>query len=452
MRAAGSSVGMKLPNFPEYAHFVTREKIDDVVRLAELDLTKSEFVNGNAAKRLIDQLLESFVAASKCTRWTNDEFITRTPEDQRLSLFMAAIFDIVCNAEYLHERVTNAKWIYCNRSDKNGRRAYLSFLQQCPSCSLDVGLSKRLEGAQHKPSSHHIGEISTTITALMLQRIFAATKPSLRLATITKQSHDVDLIAYCKEYIALFEVKSSPMVTYPLVYELQKPLLDAGADGPKEYRCHALVDVVPRDALKLFIPHRDIAIPLKGYGQKNWPFTSLEKYFNEVENIATWFSAWLELFDAYSIPKTERTGKNISLCYLVNGWGDEIDSNKTKPGLGRTDDIKKGTYQLLKFGAYYNDRASEIPVLGILTANLDPIFMRQAYLTKLEHIRWAENKLFVADAEDYRIKQSDLNYLYNALFTFNYSVINNPLLCDAFDLSVLLQKLTVASTSSKRRR
>ncbi len=39
---------------------------------------------------------------------------------QRINLVCAALFDLVCNAEYIHGRVTNRSWIYCNRCRDNG--------------------------------------------------------------------------------------------------------------------------------------------------------------------------------------------------------------------------------------------------------------------------------------------------------------------------------------------
>jgi hypothetical protein len=119
----------------------------------------------------------------------------------------------------------------------------------------------------------------------------------------------------------------------------------------------------------------------------------------------------------------------------VNGWGDAIDSNKTKPGLGRTDDIKKGTYQLLKFGAYYNDEDAELKVRGVLVANLDPIFLREAYFEKLKNIRWGDGYRFTELNGEVTISSKHLHYLYSAVIAFNQPVVNDPCLTEAFNFA-----------------
>ena len=173
----------------------------------------------------------------------------------------------------------------------------------------------------------------------------------------------------------------------------------------------------------------------------NWPYESAANCFSKSANLLEYFSSWLELFYAYSIHKTKRNERESVLAYLVNGWGDEIDSNKTKPGLGRTDDIKKGTYQLLKFGAYYADDSSNLPVRGALATNLDPLFMRADYFTKLADIRWGKGHAFSQDGAEWRIADRNLHYLYNAVMAFNEPVINDKTLAGIFDIARAEQAL-----------
>ena len=136
--------------------------------------------------------------------------------------------------------------------------------------------------------------------------------------------------------------------------------------------------------------------------------------------------------------KTLRQGRQIALGYLANGWGDQIDSNKTKPGLSRTDDIKKGTYQLLKYGAYYRDGSPNLAIRGALAANVDPVFLYDDYLAKLVDVRWGRNDKFEPidpDGAALRIAAEDLYFLYDAVLTFNRPSINDPMLREAFDFA-----------------
>jgi len=423
-------------SFPTYSDSSSRAKIDDLIRLMDRSLTNTQYIDGRRASRLLGTVLTAYRdAAGQPSLLAEDGFLKRAADEGALfPLTLSAAFDLVTNIEYLHGRVVNSKWIYCHR-DGEPPRAYYSFLKQCPRCCLDKDLEPRLAGAQHKPTSHHIGEITTTVTALLLQLIAAANDEPFAVATITKQSHDVDAIGFRDDLLVLFEIKSSPMVTFPLSAALRAPLYAEGEDGREEYRQHALVDMrLDGVDLWLDLPHRDWRVPLGQLAGTAWPYDEAIAFFGKPGNFLRYLSAWLELYYAYSTPKTQRAGRDWFLAYLTNGWGDEIDSNKTKPGLGRTDDIKKGTYQLLKFGAYYRDDASRLQVRGALVANLDPLFLRAEYVDKLTDVRWASQSQFIEEGEEYRIRADLLRYLYDAIIAFNRPVLNDPLLRSLFDL------------------
>ena len=180
-------------------------------------------------------------------------------------------------------------------------------------------------------------------------------------------------------------------------------------------------------------------IPLGRPSGKRWPYAELESHVGKADGLLDYLEAWGEIFFGYSVPKTARKGRDIVLGYLANGWGDEIDSNKTKAGLGRTDDIKKGTYQLLKFGAYYRNGSPDLPVRGALVANLDPVFMYADYMEKLIDARWAPTKKFrtVKERPDYsEILERDLFYIYDAVIAFNRPMTNDPALAGCFDFGL----------------
>jgi hypothetical protein len=226
------------------------------------------------------------------------------------------------------------------------------------------------------------------------------------------------------------------MVNFPLCLEVGTALYELVEGERTEYRQHKLIDVLlDYKKISLCIPHRNLHFPLGGVGDTGWPYQAAIDVFGNHENLLSYFSAWLELFYAYSVPKRRRTAKEQALTYLVNGWGDEIDSNKTKPGLGRTDDIKKGTYQVIKFGAYYHDENASLPVKGVLAANLDPLFLRPEYLDKMVDLRWGRGPNFIKSGDEYRIREDLLYFVYNAILAFNEPVINDPLLLPHFDLA-----------------
>jgi hypothetical protein len=431
MNLHGSMLG-----FPNFDDSQARVRVREIERLMDVSLSATQYINAKEAARLVATLMQSYRRSLENEKWASDLFLMRSvTENRRFNLVCAAVFDLVSNMAYLHDRLVNARWIYCSRSDQVSPRKYYSFLKQCPRCCLDKGLESRLTGAQHKPSSHHIGEITGITSVLILKLLGASLDHPLSLATIQKQSHDTDAIAFRSDVLVLFEIKASPLVTFSVAAELEQPMVTEGADGEKvEYKQHSLVDHETHSRpLHLFIPHRDIMIPLgTGTGQE-WPFTEAVSYFSDADNFLDYLSAWLELYYAYSIPKTQRLGRTQHLTYLVNGWGDEIDSNKTKPGLGRTDDLKKGTYQMLKFGAYYRDTEASLQVRSALVANIDPVFLKAEYLDGLKNVRWGKGEDFSETENGFAIDANKLRYLYEAVLAFNEPLINDPLMRELFD-------------------
>jgi hypothetical protein len=428
--------------FPVYGNDESKRKLDNLKRLIQWDIFSTHYINTHASAALIKAALTSYrESLSTPERWDQYPNLAQIKSsDMRLNLVFSFLFDLACNAEYLHGRLTSSNWIYCSAhstSEKPSHEAYFSFLKQCPACCLTKGLESRLAGAQHKPSSHHIGEITTTIITLLLSLVAKSNSKELHVRPISKQSHDVDAVAFRDDLLVLFEIKASPMLTCPVKADLAGAMLTDSENGPIPIKEHSLINIdFNQYPLNLYIPNADLSIPLGHATETNWPYPALNTWIHSSDNFLKIFSAWIEIYNAYSTPKTRRVGRSISLAYLANGWGDEIDSNKTKPGLGRTDDIKKGTYQLLKYGAYYRDGAGTLPVRSALVANLDPLFMYEEYISRLYDVRWAKQRHFERSEEDnsvLKIKEDNLFFLYEGILAFNDPRINDPLLRECFN-------------------
>ena len=438
--------------FPHYGDVPAKHLLDELTRLLSDGLFDTDYIDAKAAAALLSAGMEAYRQGSGSSRWTTSPILSRVDKTLRPNLLCAALFDLICNAEYIHGRLTNTKWIYCNRC--RGRNepqpyAYFSFLKQCPRCCQDRGLEPRLSGAQHKPSSHHIGEITVVATALVLSLICASAPKPLHIGVIGKQSHDVDAVGWASDMLVLFEVKASPLVTFPIRTRLAAPFVADSDIGPREIAQHRLIDVpFQTNELSLFLANSNLDVPLGRVVGPTWPYPQMRDFIRDPEGLLTYLEAWTEVFFAYSVPKVQRDGRDVALGYLANGWGDEIDSNKTKAGLGRTDDIKKGTYQLLKFGGYYREGSPDLPVRGTLLTNLDPLFLYSDYMERLIDARWAPARKFsrVPERPDHQqVLERDLFYLYDAVLAFNRPVINDPLLAQCFDFAALDRELHAGS-------
>lgn len=420
--------------------------IHDLLRLLTTDLTYSTYLDGPNARRLLATSLSTYRDCQQDERWKSDPWLARLGQGgQRFAMVLSAMFDYATNVEYCStrlQRLTDSRWIYCNAA-QNGEagtapgtraRVFYSFLKQCPLCCLRLGLGARIEGAQHKPPSHHIGEITGCLMGLLLDPALASADPPLKYGMVTKQSHNVDALAYSPALAVLFEIKASPLVTFPLAADLPEPMVREVDGIPAEYAQHQLVDVMHSTLpLYFFIPHRELTISLGTPTSSHWPYEPAIAFLASPDGLLTYLSAWAELYFAYAVPKTARTGRIANVAYLTNGWGDEIDSNKTKPGLGRTDDLKKGTYQLLKYGAYYKDRCARRVLYSGLLSNLDPVNLWAEYLERLLDVRWTKAQ-YVSEYETvYHVPKDRFYFLYEAIVAFNRPAINEPTLRQVFD-------------------
>jgi len=437
---------MSVDDFPEYGDCEARHKLDDLKSETVPVDAASKFIDVPSASRLIASSLIGYRDSIESGLWADTPHICELSGSERLQMTFAAIFDLICNVEYLHGRMVNDNWMYCNRNrdDTGGIYAYYTFLKQCPKCCLDRGLEggrRGITGARHKPGSHHIGEITTTAVMLLLKLIVASASESpLKLAMIDNQSHDVDAVAYRDDLLVLFEIKASPLVTFPVRAQLDNSLTKSKEGEVREYDQHELVSIdYEKYKLDLYVPSTDIEVPLSDEMSEEWPYESVVDWISAPENLVRYVSSWLEIHNAYCIPKTERMGRDKVLGYLTNGWGDKIDSNKTKPGLGRTDDIKKGTYQLLKYGAYYRDGSPNLPVRSSLVSNLDPTFMYDKYIKKLINVMWSREYQIEGIEDDStdtaKVSKSSLYYLYDSVLAFNEPVVNDKELKDHFSFS-----------------
>jgi hypothetical protein len=176
-----------------------------------------------------------------------------------------------------------------------------------------------------------------------------------------------------------------------------------------------------------------LRIKLGSADLENFPYVGATEYVGSVDGFLDYLSAWAELYEAYTVPKTQREGRVRRVAFLTNGWGDEIDSNKTNPGLGRTDDLKKGTYQMLKYGVYLKDLCKRRVIYSALVANLDPVNLWAQYLERLLDVRWTKEQYVEMKETYFQVPHERFYYLFEAIIAFNNPVVNEQALKEVFD-------------------
>ena len=81
---------------------------------------------------------------------------------------------------------------------------------------------------------------------------------------------------------------------------------------------------------------------------------------------------------------------------MTCGCGSTVDDSKNAPGMDRTDDIKKGTYQVLKFGTYYKEKCPRRILRAVLVSNFLPLHGFERYLSEIQDVIWTKEKYSVA--------------------------------------------------------
>lgn len=349
-----------------------------------------------------------------------------------LEIAFPALFDFIVTAEYASRMVADAGWIYCRGDNFSANSClYFPFLKTCPRCSIHLG--KKPSARSNKPSSDTIGEISGDVTLLILSKILEYTNSATQICKSTNRQGDVDLVISNPETFVLAEVKSSPLVVYPLEISLSQPMTEVKNGATQQLRDHSSVTAqTAKGGMSLYVAHKDLRISLGPTDVDNWPYPALIEYVGEKDNAAFVVDAWKEVRDVYRSRGRSVEGNQIdNRKWITCGCGGRVDDSKNAPGIDRTDDIKKGTYQVLKLGAFYKEKISHRKIFAILVSNFFPHRTNDRYLEDLKDILWTKPKYEIelkgsAHEEEMRLfKESGVFNLFDAVLCFTGAFFQN---------------------------
>lgn len=360
-----------------------------------------------------------------------------TPENLPPGYSLATLFDLVVNTIYARQAVDQG-WIYCRGTDGNlPPSQFYTFIGACPRCTIS---GATFPAVAHKPPSSNIGDATGLSMILILRQTLALMTTEYQLAGSARRQGDIDVFIYGADLVTLAEVKASPLVTYPLEVVLEQPLTAQDADGnivpyPNHEKNSPRI-LSEATNVDLYVPHLNIRIPL---GQKNsdyWLYPALITWISHPDNLVRLVQAWMVLFDLY----TKRV--RAPALNLTHGCGTPISDSKNMPGLDRTDDIKKGTYQVLKYGAYYAAESPQRVVKCALLGNVHSVVHFRDYLQKLEDVVWTKEELLKKQTDDeYSVRKTDLFNLYDGIICFTRSIARNDTLGRLFNWDELALRL-----------
>ena len=127
--------------------------------------------------------------------------------------------------------------------------------------------------------------------------------------------------------------------------------------------------------------------------------------------------------------------KTNPMYYLVNSSGappkiakdrdawprkESISDSKTSAGMDRTDDIKKGIYQVLKLGAHVKENKD---IKTAVISNLPALRHGEEYVDPFVHMLWGlEGDIEKRDGEEW-INRARLRWVFDYIITLEKSIL-----------------------------
>ncbi len=367
----------------------------------------------------------------------------KTPEE--LGVTLAALFDLVVSLQYA-ALVTDTGWIYCPAlSSENKPLCIRPYVKACPRCAV-LGRKVVVDAAErNKPPSATIGQIASRTLILLLYTLSQVADTGWQIRLI-RSSGDIDVVLYNNTTIALGEVKASPLLALPLLFSLSAPIYDNDEIGGRvpidEHRVVTIPLADLQNGVSLYVPTTGQTFMLGLPNEAGFPYQGfINRYTDKLELLYSFIVEWQKLYEGY------KSGWSLDgdtgIRWLTCGCGGKVDDSKNAPGLDRTDDIKKGIYQMLKLGERFSARCRQRRIKVVLIGNTFPIRHYDDYLAGLEDITWARESQFIPSTspEQRIVRYADLIKLWDAVITFTGAHFRDGELHEAFGLQTLFKRL-----------
>lgn len=336
--------------------------------------------------------------------------------------FRAFLFDAVMSMAYIDATSGLEKSIeYCNNGIAE-YNAHIGFINLCSLC-YECGLWQYQKAV--KPESGALGKLSSELILKFIQH-FSELFESV--SVIGGNNYADALIIHKNGFNILAEVKSAPLITYPLLIKINQ------LGKTKHHDKATITSSQLKSCDSALYLHNNNIIPLGKIGAENWPFEQFVDFMVDSKNsheIEKQFETWLVSRDAY-ISKIRMS----KMFYLTNacggpplaakrdhGWPQKkvISDSKTSAGMDRTDDIKKGIYQTLKIGVTHK---GEKNFKTAIISNLPAYRHKEYYINPLVSMLWGlDTDLKKMEDGQQVIFIDDLRYVFDYIIT-----LENPLL------------------------
>ncbi|HHY08363.1 MAG TPA: hypothetical protein GX530_07570 [Corynebacteriales bacterium] len=386
------------------------------------------------AETLIDQAMKAYSGSER---------------ERKLPNAFAAIFDLLVAAEY-YSTIRNSGWLLCAGESHRSKLAIYPFTNACPRCALqkEFAYSK-----SNKPESGQIGTFTTRLLAVLVDCLLSKrgfNEIELRLG---KEPIDLILIDKTNKIVLLCEVKAAPLTTPPMCVDYAHRSLVSG------HSKIGVLDFDPNTQYYIMIPYRssgeqwsyDLVPITLSPSNKDRVYESLAEKFCVRQQFEDYIAFWNSAFRAYS-EKTRSEG----VYWLTNACGapfprpddwpprdpnnpkrgfNTISDSKTSVGMDRTDDIKKGTYQMLKIGIEDKLLASDYTVYAAIMSNIHAVRHYDDYLRLVRNIVWTPDETNRATKVRDLPDDTKLYNLFDGIITLTETYSRNEWIEERFNFS-----------------
>ena len=378
--------------------------------------------------------------------------IRNSPSSKNLRFSLSALFDLAVSSLYL-EKIVSKGWYACSANGDDIRFVY-PFVNACPRCSLNndfVFVKAR------KPESGSIGQVTSAILSAFLDLHVSNFTHGAGRIRIAGGSGLVDAVLDEGIDVSLFEIKASPLVAFPIQAK-GNALTDLDENG-NTVVVDTHTQITPTHSLDAnFIIDTQLEIPIGDTTEfaSGAHYLRILDWLNLEKNFSDFVNSWTSTFMGYADPLLRS-----STYWMTNGCGtptprpvgwparssgsglESISDGKSSVGMDRTDDVKKGIYQVLKMSSAFKrskpgDPSGVKRVHIALASNIHAVKHQESYIDPLKDLVWTrdgevDSAIVKRDPLLTEIKSSELYNLIDGLISFTQPYFRDDYLRDRFD-------------------
>jgi hypothetical protein len=377
--------------------------------------------------------------------------LNQKDESKPIGRLLASAFDLVVSADY-YSSVGHKGWFYCGSPTPN---LFFHYTNCCPRHALENIFHFHQSS---KPESGAIGKSTSRLLRNFLSQLLIKNNKTEK---ILKGSEPVDIVIVNEDtnHILFGEIKASPLLTVPLVMDSEAIICDENSKQSDHLTDETItISKIFNQKFYLFLPIRKDSIWIDSKVEfderydatdKFWGYRSMIKLLkNNADFLADYFEFWNEALNKYHPRMTD------SIFWLTNGCGapnprpefwpraknglgegyESISDSKTSVGMDRTDDIKKGIYQVLKLGSEGKSVDSKWKFKVGIVSNIHAARHFEEYLESLINIIWTHDKSGRAVVAGDLDKDHPMYNLFDGIISLSQSHFRDEWLRKTFEL------------------